>query len=132
MRRYYPCKYHIAGLLQPKTIAEIGVRAGYSAASFLSACPTARYFGFDYWGRGDQHGGWDDAKGHATTMLREKFPGAELTFTELDTRGVDRLDVPRPDLFHVDGDHSEAGAYHDLALASRKIENRGVQTSGML
>ena len=42
---YYRLKFAIAKVLQPQTILEIGVRYGYSAITFLEACPTAKYLG---------------------------------------------------------------------------------------
>jgi hypothetical protein len=44
---YYKLKYSIAQAIQPKSILEIGVRYGYSARSFLEACPMAHYLGID-------------------------------------------------------------------------------------
>ena len=38
---------HVAAMLQPRSIVEIGVRAGYSAAAFLSAAPDCTYLGLD-------------------------------------------------------------------------------------
>ena len=52
---YYEVKYNIAKEVNPKVIAEIGVRAGYSAWAFLSACPDAKYHGFD--AENGTHGG---------------------------------------------------------------------------
>ncbi len=46
-RSYYRMKWAIAKVIQPKSILEIGVRYGYSAISFLSACPDAQYVGID-------------------------------------------------------------------------------------
>jgi hypothetical protein len=42
---YYRLKFAIAKVLQPQSILEIGVRYGYSAITFLQACPKASYFG---------------------------------------------------------------------------------------
>ena len=50
----YETKFALATLLQPKTIFEIGVRAGYSAFAFLHAIPAASYLGID--ANGDQGG----------------------------------------------------------------------------
>ena len=47
--QYYEVKHAIAKRLQPKSICEIGVRAGYSAYAFLSAAPAAEFLGID-WG----------------------------------------------------------------------------------
>src|SRR5205085_11072909 len=44
---YYRLKFAIAKVLQPQSILEIGVRYGYSAITFLKACPAGSYFGID-------------------------------------------------------------------------------------
>ena len=44
---YYRLKWAIARALQPRSILEIGVRYGYSAAAFLNACPRGHYLGID-------------------------------------------------------------------------------------
>jgi hypothetical protein len=117
--RYYPCKYHVAGLLQPKRIVEIGVRAGYSAAAFLSACPSSTYFGFDYNDPGDDSGGWHDAIHLARVMLALHFPQASVIIAEQNTRQLSSLPIRNADLVHVDGDHSTEGCLHDLRLAAQ-------------
>ena len=43
MSTYYDIKQDICRRVAPKTIAEIGVRAGYSAWAFLQAAPDAHY-----------------------------------------------------------------------------------------
>ena len=45
--RQYEIKYQICKEVNPSKIAEIGVRAGYSAWTFLQASPDAEYIGFD-------------------------------------------------------------------------------------
>ena len=47
LQECYLFKHRLAQLLQPKSILELGVRYGYSAAAFLSACPMASYLGLD-------------------------------------------------------------------------------------
>jgi len=137
-RGIYAAKHAIALELQPGSILEIGVRAGYSALAFLSACPKARYVGLDAEnGRhGGQGGPWTPwAKG-----LLEPY-SAEIAV--VDTQESDSLtrlwarrtaDFPLPiqvlvfgpfDLIHVDGDHSEAGCLHDLRLSLPALAQDG-------
>lgn len=113
MARLYDEKYRIAAMLQPKTILEIGVRAGYSAAAFLSACP-ATYLGLD--ADLDCSGGWLGAPQLAKTMLKEHF-GDRARIETVNTQELQTLEG-RYDLAHVDGDHSYEGALHDLRLAA--------------
>lgn len=114
IRRIYLEKHALVTLLKPSSILEIGVRAGYSAAAFLSAVPTAHYLGLD--ADNDTHGGWVGAPKWAEKSLREKFPRATVEVQQIDTRHLAQL--PRSaDLIHVDGCHDFDGALHDLRLA---------------
>lgn len=113
---YYRTKFEIALEKKPKTICEIGVRWGYSAFSFLSAVPTARYTGYDI--VAGTHGG---AKGIMTfprvqLLLERWFPEADINLIYADTRVLKGLGGPF-DFIHVDGDHSVEGCRHDLELA---------------
>lgn len=111
-RRYYQVKHEVAARLRPGRIAEIGVRAGYSAFAFLTAVPQAAYVGLD--ADLPAHGGVPGFMDHARAMLR----GFNATLTRADTRTLASL-PGRFDLVHVDGDHSHAGCLHDLELAAR-------------
>ena len=53
--QHYLQKYNICKTQNPNSILEIGVRFGYSAYAFLSACPAAVYTGLDI--PDGQHGG---------------------------------------------------------------------------
>ncbi|GAF72494.1 unnamed protein product, partial [marine sediment metagenome] len=65
---YYRVKYNICKAAEPKAMAEIGVRAGYSAWAFLQAAPKARFYGIDanngkHGGKGGENGCfWEWAK----------------------------------------------------------------------
>jgi predicted O-methyltransferase YrrM len=117
VRRIYAEKHAVASLLRPRSVLEIGVRYGYSAAAFLAAVPGARYYGLDK--DSDSHGGTRDSYNWALKMLAEKFPLAAVSVAVQDTSEL--LTLPGLagawDLVHVDGDHSEAGCTHDLGLA---------------
>jgi hypothetical protein len=110
---YYGVKHAIASEANPKVIVEIGVRCGYSAWAFLTACPKARYHGFDaengtHGGRGGPWTWW------AEKMLAERGFDFEL-HVPFDTQKVDRLPA-RGDFYHIDGDHSPEGVRHDLDI----------------
>jgi hypothetical protein len=117
MRACYAFKYAVGLLLQPRSILEIGVRAGYGAAAFLAACPHARYHGVD--ADNAQHGGLPGALDWARAMLARHFPGHSVRIDA----PLDTLRQPLPgsgyDLAHVDGDHTFPGCLHDLELAER-------------
>jgi len=113
---YYRLKYEIAREAAPRSICEIGVRYGYSAWSFLRAAPWASYLGYDL--QRGTHGGVKgaDTFPRVAALLAREFPLAAVTLRRADTRRLDTLGGPY-DFIHVDGDHSEAGCYHDLELA---------------
>lgn len=120
--RYYEIKHQIVARLQPKSICEIGVRAGYSAYTFLSAVPAAAYCGIDIGTSGPMD--INEAAScctHALGILRE-FPGAFVLWRDsrelkqLPIHGNGRLPY---EFVYVDADHSYAGCAHDLGLASQ-------------
>jgi len=127
MKDYYKVKHDICAEIKPKIIAEIGVRAGYSAWSFLQAAPDAWYFGFD--ANNGRHGGAGvkehDWWGWAHKILDPYKP----RLIELDTQGSTGLGKyfgnVKVDLFHVDGDHTEKGVQHDLDLAWAMLSPTG-------
>lgn len=111
----YKIKHHIAKAINPKIIIEVGVRYGYSAHAFLSACPSARYIGIDadtpyFSGMAGSTCDW------AFTMLRKtitSFPFLELI--RVNTQEVDVSPmVPAADLIHIDAAHDYKGATKDL------------------
>jgi predicted O-methyltransferase YrrM len=119
----YETKYCIAKLVQPASILEFGVRAGYSAFAFLSACPQARYLGIDI--NNDTHGGFLGAIDHAKSIL------APFAATIIETssgdfirklpesywHNADRMGESQQTQFeivHIDGDHTYEGCLSDL------------------
>jgi len=110
--RYYRAKYAVAQHIAPAHIAEIGVRAGYSAFALLSAAPDAIYTGYDL----DQgtYGGGHGCLDHARKLLA----GFNATIRTQDSRTLDEL-PPGIDLLHIDGDHTAYGCMSDLNLAYR-------------
>jgi len=117
-RPCYEVKFALARLIRPRSILEIGVRAGYSALAFLTACPEASYVGID--NNGDMHGGFRGALDHARELLAP-FQAVLLEMTSAAYGEQLRHDPDQSafDLVHVDGDHSLAGCLADLRLADR-------------
>ncbi|MEX2119304.1 MAG: FkbM family methyltransferase [Pirellulales bacterium] len=118
-RRYYGTLFELAGKLKPRTICEIGVRAGYSAYAFLSANPDAWMLGIDADiderlknSHGGQRGMWQ----HASTILAP-FRHQLLV---VDSHAIQRL--PHVDLVYVDGDHTLDGCLADLRLAEASTD----------
>lgn len=105
-------KYAIAAELKPTRILEVGVRAGYSALSFLKACPNARYLGID--AESGKHGGQG---GPWLWWAKKILAPYDATLINADSQLM--KEPPGPGLFdmiHVDGDHSRSGALHDMEL----------------
>lgn len=110
-RKYYEAKREIVERIQPWFIAEIGVRAGYSAWAMLDAAPDGcRYLGID--ADNGTHGGDPGALDHARALLA---PFDTEIWVE-DSQEIDQL-PEAIDLLHIDGDHSFEGCLSDLRLA---------------
>lgn len=120
---YYKIKYDICKKINPKIIAEIGVRAGYSAYYFLQACPNAEYYGFD--ANNGTHGGQGGEDGRYLEHAKKILVEHNTSFNVVDTQKVNSLPVKNVDLFHVDGDHTYKGVQHDLDLAAQCISENG-------
>ena len=102
---YYYCKYLIAHVLQPKSIVEIGIRAGLSAWTFTLASGAQEYTGYDTYE--------ETAKFRPLAERRLKaYQSSKIVVAD-----SQRLSgVPKADLYHVDGLHTRAGTYSDLCL----------------
>jgi cephalosporin hydroxylase len=129
LRRIYQTKYQIARALQPSRIFEIGVRAGYAAAAFLAAMPTAHYVGID---KDDgSHGGVVGYLDHARAMLPGRYPKAVVELHAWDSGDFSimrRLSIGYAQSFnlvHVDGEHTVAGCLRDLWLSCELVATRG-------
>ena len=120
-RRYYETKHRIAERLQPRSIVEIGVRAGYSAYAFLHACPKAYFLGID-WGI---KGAFDEANRNEVAFcsnnverLMSEFPSFRMIWNNSHHLGG----IPAApgggvyEFAHVDADHSYEGCTADLKL----------------
>lgn len=112
----YSLYYEVCQRLQPRSIFEIGVRAGYSAYAMLSGSPPGTlYRGLDL--NQGTHGGEVDYIDHAKQILTERFPDGDIKIVCGDSQQFRHLDR-RFDLCHVDGDHTYEGALHDLELCA--------------
>jgi predicted O-methyltransferase YrrM len=109
---YYGVKQEIVQQCKPNIICEIGIRAGYSAMAFLDACPDAIYFGFD--ADNGSHGGHVGFTDWARSLLK-KAGYAHKIWAPFNTQEVLCLPV-RADFYHVDGDHTTDGCYHDIKM----------------
>lgn len=105
---YYRSKYDLVAGLQPDSICEIGVRAGYSGWCFTQAAPQAKYTGMDI-----DDGRWGGKAGfieHAKRILDGRVHHGNSL--DVSTMGGYQF-------WHVDGDHSVVGCLSDLLLARR-------------
>ena len=109
---YYPVLQQLALDYRAVDILEVGVRLGYSATSFVDGNPYVRtYTGLD----NESYLPGSNAK--ALQNIRHVRPDLPVSVSKLDTMSDDpsRLLIDRRfDFVHIDGDHTEAGAYRDI------------------
>jgi cephalosporin hydroxylase len=113
MRDYYLGKFAVVQEIQPTTICEIGVRAGYSAFAFLCAAPNARYVGID--NNTEFVSGTDSPATRWASWAASILMPWNVTLINTDSQQLTEL----PGVFdfvHVDGDHSYDSCLHDLEL----------------
>jgi len=110
-KEYYKIKYDIIKRFNPKSMVEIGVRAGYSAHTFLSAVPGMKYTGLD--ANNGTHGGQDGPWTWWAEKILKKA-GFDFEIIEADTQKIS--EVPAADFYHIDGDHTSKGVIHDLNI----------------
>lgn len=113
---YYETLHTLAGTLAPKTIVEIGVRAGYSGLTFLDASPECTITGIDFYGNEkttNTHGGRAEFVEHARKILPED------RYTLVVGNSQQMAELPKADLVYIDGDHTFDGCSHDLELAAK-------------
>lgn len=109
-RNCYEWKYAVAKLLQPKRILEIGVRYGYSLASFIAGAPSIEYAE-----------GWDnlcydpESNAKATEALSYVIRDVIVVLEKVDSQEVQCLNASY-DVVHIDSSHTYAGCTHDLNL----------------
>lgn len=110
--------YDVARKYAPTKIAEIGVRCGYSAWAMLQAMPDAEFYGYDNYSY--------KPKEVCECAQEYLLEGYNWNVWEMDSQKIKQINIENIDLFHVDGDHSYAGCYHDLELAYKSIAKNGV------
>jgi predicted O-methyltransferase YrrM len=123
-KEYYKIKYEICKKQNPNLIVEIGIRAGYSAWTFLQACPEAKYIGID--ANNGTHGGQGGQDGAFFEWADHILAEYDVELIEMDTQWVNDLGVTDVDFFHVDGDHTITGVQNDLTLALHAINDTGL------
>jgi predicted O-methyltransferase YrrM len=124
-KEYYKIKYEICKEINPKVIAEIGVRAGYSSWTFMQACPNATLYCFD--ANNGTHGGQGGQTGIFKNWAIKILSAYDMTYTDVDTQTIASLPHEKPiDFFHVDGDHTFHGVQNDLELAFNTLSENGV------
>lgn len=126
-RNTYAWYYAIAHHFRPRRIAEIGVRFGYSATAMMKGSLDAGvgkvdYAGFDN-GNYIPGSNWVFRNSLSTSAIAHRV-NAQLF--DLNTQNCNGLAVDSIDLFHVDGDHTYAGAIHDLNLAREVTRDGGI------
>lgn len=118
----YAWYYAIAAVVCPDIVAEMGVRYGYSSLALLwrgqFTDEPIQYFGWDAQNYGVQ----------SNAIARKNLGGLcdPLFLSDANTQFIRDLGIRNVDLFSVDGDHSEAGAYHDMQLAFEATRNGGL------
>jgi len=122
-KQYYPVKYNICKQQNPKIMIEIGVRAGYSAWTFLQACPNMKYIGID--ANNGKFGGQGGKDGSYSKWAKNILKPYDVTLIDQDTQKVDKLGFSQIDFIHVDGDHTSEGVQHDLDLAYEAVKIGG-------
>lgn len=112
-RGYAAFKHTVAKVLQPRTICEIGIGSGVAARAFLAAAPTAHYTGIDDGSKNlEENCGVTD---HTRKLLVARGYSHSLLFS--DSLKLTKSQVPKVDLFHVDGAHDLEHANNDTKLA---------------
>jgi len=129
MQAIYDVLFKIGAKYKPKSIFEIGVRAGYSAYAFITGSGQVdTYIGMDCDDRKHYGGPW-------LPWARKLFTDLEVPWQiwEQDSQAMTRVtgiyDVPwefQFDLIHVDGDHTYEGCLHDMELCWPAVKPGGV------
>lgn len=117
-KKQYAIKHEICKQQNPKTIIEIGVRAGYSALAFLTACPDAKYIGIDFerLPEGKIYTEW------ASNLLKPY----DFEIWKLNTQAITFIDKEEIDFFHIDGSHATKSVMHDLDLCFKILSSDGL------
>lgn len=130
-RDTYCWYYSLASIVRPRVIAEIGSRFGYSLKAMILGAEkfTDSYnliiFSFD-------NESYEKNCSHKIDKMLSNTKTRHLVQIK-DTQNCNVLPLQfnecekfKADLFHVDGDHSIQGTYHDLLLAKEQLNDDGV------
>ena len=113
----YRCLYAVSKTIAPRRIIELGASAGSGADAYLSATPSARYLGIDWFARElrtDDGSLWDPYAIAQTLFEDRGYQHARLLRAEL--RIMNEL-PGSADLVVVDAAHDYENEYRDLRLA---------------
>lgn len=119
-------KYRVGAFVRPRVVCEFGVRAGYSGWAICKGASDAgvlpAYVGYD----GDIDGNGKKFADHARNLIATVSSSVKIV--QADTRNLKSPVAPPPGagLFHVDADHSLAGARNELSLAASALLPGGV------
>ena len=113
----YKVKSAICAQQNPRTILEIGVRAGYSALAFLTVCPSAHYVGIDSYKipQGKEFMDW------ANYLLQDY----DAQIWNFNTRPLTKINLQDVDFCHIDGNHHYEYVLHDLDLCFELLSEHG-------
>ena len=120
--------YHaIAEYYRPRRIGEIGSRRGYSLKAMMAGTMRAGVkredVGIFSW---DNCSYVHDTVDYLNQHIRDGIQPGKFLLTQVDSQMIDDLGITGIDLFQVDADHSEKGAYHDLELALPAMRKNGI------
>ena len=122
-KKHLQFKYDMCKKFNPKIIVELGIRCGYSAQAFLSACPKATYYGFDC--NNGLYGGTNTNE--FTNFAKSTLSKYNTIINDnFNTQLSKELPIPQFDFCHIDADHSCSGALSDLELCYPKMKETSV------
>lgn len=121
-------RYNYVKRFEPKVCAEIGVRYGYSTFAMFMADPSITCWGFDLHKGNRLSGG---VRGVDTLQYVEdtcETKGWNFKARRINSQHVLTLDAELPPvgLFHVDGNHTYQGCFHDCVVAFFSLGPGGV------
>jgi predicted O-methyltransferase YrrM len=114
---YYNYYYSYGLHFKPKSIFEIGVRAGYTGYFLLKGSGADKYRGIDL------ECYMKNSNKKAEQLLNRACDDVKVTL--INSHKLNKLDH-KYDLIHVDGDHTYDGKVQDLELALENLAEGGV------